>query len=143
MKVFEAAFRWGMCALWFITGMSHAWNTPRFSWHILEYGVVGADLAIALAPLLSSIHLVLGTLFLLRDRLFFASALSFFLLVGYGIVGAIAVTRGLQISCGCLGLNSPNISWTHIAINFTLALGSAIYLRFICLESCGETPNVN
>ncbi len=142
MKNFEAAFCWAMCAVWFITGMSHAWNIPRFSWHVLEYGVVNSHIAIALAPLLASTHLVLGALFLLRERLYIAIAVSIFLLFGYGVVGAIAVMRGLQISCGCLGLYSPSISWTHVGFNFALALGSAVYLRFICLKGWGKSTSV-
>jgi hypothetical protein len=142
MKIIETAFRWGMCAVWFITGMSHAWNIPRFSWHILEYGVVESRLAIVLAPLLSSTHLMLGALFLSGERLRFAVLLSIMLLTGYGIIGATAVTRGLQISCGCLGLNSPSISSTHVAFNFALAFGLAVYLRFICLKTWTGTDSV-
>ena len=49
-----------------------------------------------------------------------ASNIERFALAAYTFVATIALSRGLEVSCGCLGVGSPQISWGHVVVNLGL-----------------------
>ncbi len=116
--------------LWIYTGFSHATSIEQFSIAILNYRLTTPN-TIAFAASIASIHLVLGSLLLLRLHVSLAFGLTSLLLLLYGVVGASALYRGLEISCGCLGTNSPSVSTLHVVANVLLALLSLTTLVLI------------
>lgn len=106
--------------VWLLTGMVHASNIERFALDICAYEVLPCSLAIFIAPMLAALHVTLGSLLLVGLYQRVSLVLSFILLAAYTFVATIALNRGLEVSCGCLGVGSPQISWGHVVVNLGL-----------------------
>jgi|GEM_PF-1269683 competence protein ComGC len=112
--------------VWLYTGLLHSLNLNAFAWSMDQYRLVPAKSLVAiLAPFLAGLHMAIGCMLLLRIHSFVAYLAGAVVLFAYSLAVGIAVYRGLNITCGCLGTSSPNITWTHSAGSAMLGIASA------------------
>ena len=116
-------------------GVVKALSPIRFSSDIHNYRLLPWSVAVALAFYLPWLEIVCG-LALLSSRLFRAAvALLVGLTIIFIVASASARIRGIDISCGCFGHLSNNLSFgRHLGLNIMLlvaliALWSSKHLR--------------
>lgn len=110
----------GLAIMWLATGSIHASSISRFARDICDYALIPCSMAIIAAPCLAAFHIILGGQLLIGSFLKPALAASLCLLGIYTAAGILALGKGLDISCGCMGAYSLKVSWTHVLINTLL-----------------------
>jgi competence protein ComGC len=124
--------------VWLYTGLLHSLNLNSFAWSMDQYRLVPVKSLVAiLAPFLAGLHMAIGCMLLLRIHSIVAYLAGAVVLFAYSLAVGIAVYRGLNITCGCLGASSPNITWTHSVGSAMLGLASAL-VGLLSLKSCPE-----
>ncbi len=121
MYRFEPVLRVLAVAVLMVPGILHVSNIPAFAWSIYTYGIVSAPLAAFAAPVLIATEFVLGAFLVLKVETRFAYYFLAGLLAFYAVAVTYPLLRGRNISCGCLGVYSPDISWTHVVVLATAA----------------------
>ena len=106
-----------------LTGIIHLQNVPGHAVTILNYRIVQMPTAEVLAITLPSLHVFLGTLFLLREFVILSCAGAATLFAIYFCAQLFVVATGLEISCGCFGaITSGPVSTTTLLRTFMLLL---------------------
>lgn len=138
MSRFEPFVRILFAVLFAVPGALHLTNLTHFALSIHDFGFFNASTAVVLAVLLAPTELAIAAAFLSATGLRFAYSLTVGLLFVYSIAIAIALVQGRSVSCGCLGANSPPISWTHVAL-----LGSGCVLAYLARWSLLQRDQTN
>lgn len=108
-------------AAFIYAGVAKLVDPLRFASDIANYDIVPWSVAIRVAFYLPWLELICG-LALVFQRLF-AGALSLTIGLMLIFIGASAITkaRGIDVSCGCFGSISGNLSFTwHLVLDFVL-----------------------
>jgi prepilin-type N-terminal cleavage/methylation domain-containing protein/prepilin-type processing-associated H-X9-DG protein len=104
---------------------------------VLDYDLIPASVAVAVAATLPFAQLVLGVALLFIPayrRAAFAASLVLFL--GFLAVQVSAYARGLDISCGCFGSGGARIGWQSIG---TATAGVWFsFLALLCVHRCNR-----
>lgn len=115
------------------SGLLHVSHPHAFAMAIHGYGLTGSYMTAFLTSFLPLLQITIG-IFLLAcfmEELSFVFAAILFAV--FSVVGLIALTRELEISCGCFGDYSPTLSWWHVLLTSVAAL--------LCLWCAGLKPS--
>ena len=121
--------------LFIYAGAIKALDPIQFALDINNYKIVPWTIGVRLAFYLPWLEILCGLALITRK--FYLGGLSILTaLISIFIVATIAVkVRGLDITCGCFGHLSSNLSFTgHLALNFTI-LGAMLALFFVHRKS--------
>ncbi len=92
-----------LAVFWLRSGLAHTTNPYYFLSSIYSYEVVGPVLGVAAATGFPALQLVLAAALVTRRFVGGALFLSSVLLTGFAAAQVSALTRGLEINCGCFG----------------------------------------
>jgi uncharacterized membrane protein YphA (DoxX/SURF4 family) len=95
--------------LFVVSGLDKMTDTQAFANSILQYKIVGPTMAICTASILPSLELLSGLSLMIGLYPRGSELLITIMLVGFTILIASALLRGLDISCGCFS-QDPNVS---------------------------------
>ncbi|MGD0035955.1 MAG: MauE/DoxX family redox-associated membrane protein [Bacteroidota bacterium] len=95
--------------LFVVAGLDKITDSQAFANSILQYKVVGPTLAMCTATILPSLELLCGISLIIGLYPRGCTLLITIMLVGFTILVASALMRGLDISCGCF-TQDPNVS---------------------------------
>ncbi len=95
--------------LFVVAGLDKITDIQAFANSVLQYRVVGQMLAMCTATILPSLELLCGLSLIIGIYPRGCSLLIIIMLVGFTILAASALFRGLDISCGCF-TQDPNVS---------------------------------
>jgi putative oxidoreductase len=111
-------------ALFVYAGVLKAWDPIRFAGEIENYHILPWWLGVRLAFYLPWLEILCG--FALIFRRLYSGALVLVLLLVLVFIGAsvAAKMRGIDISCGCFGRVSDQLSFTwHLVLDFLILAG--------------------
>src|SRR6266446_6326765 len=86
-----------------VAGLLKLVNPDQFGREMTGYGIIGARLAAAAAPLLIALEITLGAALLLAARVRLTAPLAVALLLAFLGAKAYALARGNTDPCGCFG----------------------------------------
>ena len=118
-------------ALFVATGLLHLDDPHGFLVSIRDYNLAPSFLTWKIATVLPLVELTIGTFLLANVWVQASWLLSGFCCFAFSIAGSLALALGREISCGCLGVYSPQLSVSHVAI--TSAIGALSF--FISFRS--------
>jgi uncharacterized membrane protein YphA (DoxX/SURF4 family) len=95
--------------LFVVAGLDKITDSQAFANSVLQYKVVGPTLAMWTATILPSLELLCGLSLIIGLYPRGCTLLITIMLVGFTILVAFALMRGLDISCGCF-TQDPNVS---------------------------------
>jgi hypothetical protein len=127
-----------------LSGLLHGANPYQFLQSVAAYDLIPFEAAVLVATFLPLLQLTIGLMLLTETWSSTALLMAVLLLIIYWLAGVLALTRGLAISCGCFGVLSPRITWTHSAL--MLLLTSAVlfgFRRAVRFESGESTGDVH
>ncbi len=100
----------------FASAMLHLNNPYSFISDVGNYGLTGEPLSVFVAAILPFVQLVVGVAltfsFMQKGSMLLATAMFFV----FAAVQGTAVWRGIDISCGCFGHLSEEVSWRSFGI---------------------------
>jgi uncharacterized membrane protein YphA (DoxX/SURF4 family) len=105
--------------LFIVSGLDKIADTQAFTTSILNYKIVDPSLATLTATILPSLELLCGLSLILGIYPRASTILIIFMLVGFTVLVASAIFRGLDISCGCFtqDINASKIGYKKILEN--------------------------
>ena len=108
-KILILLIRIFLGGLFVLAGLDKITNTQAFANSILQYKVVGQTLAICVATILPPLELLCGLSLIIGLYSRGCELLITLMLVGFTFLIAFALSRGLDISCGCF-TQDPNVN---------------------------------
>lgn len=118
-----AIMRYGLAVLFLFSGATHNTDRRLFAISIQNYQLLPFDWAVLLAESLPKLEMLVGILLLVGVWVDSAFRIAAALLILFLIAVITALSRGLDISCGCFGNSSPAISWSHVVLLLVLLFG--------------------
>jgi hypothetical protein len=110
--------------------VGHLGNPYQFLSSVYSYQIVGAQTGRAVAAVLPTIQIAIGLCLALRWWPTGAYLAAIGMFTGFVVVQSIALARGLDISCGCFGADSPvAVGPRTIAVAGGCAVGSVVGFR--------------
>jgi len=124
--------------LFVVAGLDKITDTQAFANSVLQYKVVGPTLAMCTATILPSLELLCGLSLIIGFYPRSCELLMTIMLIGFTILVASALIRGLDISCGCFTQdpNTSKIGYQKILENCGLIVLS-VWLLF------GQNQDIN
>jgi hypothetical protein len=118
-------------ALFVYAGVLKAWDPIRFAGDIENYHILPWALNLGLAFFLPWLEMICGLALIVRRGYSGALALLFALLLVFIGASIAAKARGIDISCGCFGHVSDQLSFAwHLVLDFAiLAAVVALWLK--------------
>ncbi len=113
------------CSLLF-TGLVHIGNSYFFLSSILGYRIVPVFVAKQLALALPLLHVLVALLIVAGSWRLSALWIATGLFFVYGTAQITVLARGLQIDCGCFGIDSGQVGIASILKVFTLCASSLV-----------------
>lgn len=130
LPVFALICRLALAIIFFYAGIEKAINPIDFAVAIYNYRLL-PDYAINLvAVFLPYLEIIIAINFIIGINVRGAALLSTLLFLTFAIALTINLARGLDISCGCFGATSGNISWFYLVRDFFLFCISLIVLFY-------------
>lgn len=111
------------------SGLLHIANPYWFLQSMVSYDLLPFEVAIYASTFLPLLQVTLGIMLLTETWTLTAMLLSGTLLFLFWLAGLSALVRGLGISCGCFGILSPRITWTHNALMLSLTVAVLACVR--------------
>lgn len=105
-----------------VAGALHASVPWQFLESVRNYRIVPTEVAVLIATILPLVQLLLGSLVIFGIRKKLALLSISFLLLTFAAAEGSAIARGLDISCGCFGAYSPQVSIKSLISTIILAL---------------------
>jgi len=132
------AFRLIVGGAFVYAGVLKAADAQRFAQDILNFRVVGPELAVLTALFLPWLEIVCGA-FLILGWLRRASSLLISVMLA-GFIGLVIVTiaRGLDVDCGCFGALSGQADWKLVVQDLVL-----LFMSLNILLAPRKTPGRN
>ncbi len=121
-----------LATLWIFSGTLHVTDIASYTSDVYAYQILPGDSATWLSPPLAVLQLVVGCMLLLRQSPAMAFSISGMLFAGFTFALWSAVSKELDISCGCFGEYSPKVSSWHAWVTGLLAVvsfGAALTYR--------------
>lgn len=123
-------------ALFVYAGVLKAWDPVRFAGDIQNYHVLPWVVNVRLAFYLPWLEIICGLALIFRRFYSGALALLFSLLVVFIGASIAAKARGIDISCGCFGHVSDQLSFAwHLVLDFAILAGVAALWRWDARQS--------
>ncbi len=118
--------------LFVVAGLDKITDSQAFANSVLQYRVIGPTLAMCIATILPSLELLCGMSLIIGIYPRGSTLLITIMLVGFTILVASALMRGLDISCGCFTQdpNASRIGYQKILENCGLIVLS-VWLLFV------------
>lgn len=130
--------RYLLAAIFLFAGGVHYMHIPLFVGMEDDYRIVPFSASVYFGEAVPRIEILLGVFLLVGRWLIEAYTAAVALLSVFLVATVMALYRGLDISCGCWGTESPPISWWHAGFQLLLIAFSAVALRLQCLQKGGE-----
>lgn len=102
------------------TGAVHYMRLPLFVGMIHDYRILPFPAAVTFGEIVPRLEILLGVFLLVGCWLIEAYFTVIVLVALFLLASVWALLRGLDITCGCCGPDSPLISWWHVAIQVVL-----------------------
>jgi hypothetical protein len=116
----------------FVLSVAPKLRDPRtFARTVADYRILGPRASLLAAPLVIAVECALALAFLTGTLTAVALPLAGLTLASFGIAGAINLRRGRDVSCGCFGDPSEQVSArTLVRLGVLLAAVTALALAF-------------
>lgn len=112
----------------FVSSFAHLGNPYKFVANVHNYGLTSYWFSTLLAAFLPLTQIVLALGLLSKFLSKGASLLAAILLSVFAFAQGLALVNGKELSCGCFGESSFDVSWYSVL--FTLSLSSAALFLF-------------
>ena len=131
--------RLGVGGLFLYAGISKGLDPRAFAGEVAAYRLLPYSLNLLVAATLPGVEIVAGGFLLLGRKVQSAALVLLGLELSFAVVLALAIFRGLSISCGCFGSNSgTSLAWALLRDLLLLALTLPLSL---CWSVCEETDD--
>lgn len=116
-RVLQLAIASIVSGMLLVSSYSHIFHSYQFLESVLQFQILHGWQAVVVASVLPGLQLALGASLAfvppLRRYAYAICIPMFVIFLGFQIS---ALVRGLEISCGCFGVNGPKIGWNSISI---------------------------
>jgi uncharacterized membrane protein YphA (DoxX/SURF4 family) len=130
---------WTLGALFIYAAVEKIRDPAQFAQSIKYFKMVDLSYVNAIAIILPWWEVAAGIAILTRSWRRVGAWLILLMLIVFTIAIASAVSRGLDISCGCFGKSSGKASYSKLAENFGMIAAAGMVLWFRPRETPGET----
>jgi putative oxidoreductase len=114
---FQVWFRIFVGCLIFYAGASKVMDTPAFAADIMSYGLTGYKTSVMIASVLPSIEIFAGFLLIIGFHKKAAMAVVILLMAVFTFAIVYALSRGLDIGCGCFSDSFESNLWFSLFRN--------------------------
>ncbi len=133
--------RYGLAVVFLLAGSKHYAHVPLFVAMIHDYRILPFPAAVALGEFVPRLELLLGMFLLFGRWLAEVYLVVTGLVVMFLLAAVLALVRGLDISCGCWGADSPPISWWHAMFLMVILACTLMALRLQLKHKTREAGN--